>query len=121
MIPIVTIATVRRALAAPLPGPAAQLRMAAQPRSQVAEYGPRPAPRPGAVLLLLYPCEGGLCLPLTLRNAHLAHHGGQISLPGGGVEPGDPSWWHAALRGPTRRAASIPPPWPISASLTPLT
>jgi 8-oxo-dGTP pyrophosphatase MutT (NUDIX family) len=47
------------------------------------------APRPAAVLLLLYPHESQWHLPLTLRPAHLPDHPGQVSLPGGAVEPGE--------------------------------
>jgi 8-oxo-dGTP pyrophosphatase MutT (NUDIX family) len=43
------------------------------------------------VLLLLYPHEGEWHLPLTLRPSHLAAHAGQVSLPGGAVEPGETS------------------------------
>lgn len=35
---------------------------------------------------------------LTQRTAHLSDHAGQISFPGGRIEPGDGSPQHAALR-----------------------
>jgi 8-oxo-dGTP pyrophosphatase MutT (NUDIX family) len=41
--------------------------------------------------------EGQWHLPLTLRPPHLAAHAGQVSLPGGAVEPGETSA-QAALR-----------------------
>jgi 8-oxo-dGTP pyrophosphatase MutT (NUDIX family) len=47
--------------------------------------------RQASVLLLLYPHEGAWYLPLTLRPEHLAFHAGQVSLPGGAVEPGESS------------------------------
>ncbi|MEN6407623.1 MAG: CoA pyrophosphatase [Thermoguttaceae bacterium] len=50
---------------------------------------PPPDVRPAAVLMLLYPHEDRWWLPLTLRPADLPAHGGQISLPGGAVEPGE--------------------------------
>ena len=40
----------------------------------------------------------GLTLLLTQRSADLPDHPGQISFPGGRVEPSDPSLAHAALR-----------------------
>jgi 8-oxo-dGTP pyrophosphatase MutT (NUDIX family) len=56
-----------------------------------------PDARMAAVLLLLYPHNGQWHLPFTLRPTHLAAHAGQISLPGGAVEPGETSA-EAALR-----------------------
>jgi 8-oxo-dGTP pyrophosphatase MutT (NUDIX family) len=41
------------------------------------------------VLLLLYPFEGGVAVPLTVRASGLARHAGQISLPGGASDPGE--------------------------------
>lgn len=86
---------VRRALQAPLLGAAAQLAMAPRWRGRLrlpAEY------RDGGVLVLLYPCPGGLCLALTRRCDHLAAHAGQISFPGGLREPEDASLIETALR-----------------------
>jgi 8-oxo-dGTP pyrophosphatase MutT (NUDIX family) len=60
--------------------------------------GPAPASaRPAAVMLLLFRRSAGWHLPLTQRPATLSRHGGQISLPGGAVEPGETSS-DAALR-----------------------
>lgn len=60
--------------------------------------GPAPhTARAAAVLLLLFQREGRWHLPLTERPATLAHHGGQISLPGGAIEEGESSQ-AAALR-----------------------
>ena len=58
-----TLGSLRRALRRPLPGLAAQLTMAAQPRSLVPEAGWEP--RQAAVLLLLYPAQGLLHLVFT--------------------------------------------------------
>ena len=38
---------------------------------------------------LLYPSGGQWHLPLILRPASMTEHAGQISLPGGGIEPGE--------------------------------
>ncbi len=86
-----------QALAGPLPGAAAQQLMTVSPppvRNRLSE-GPA---RLGAVLALLYPHLGELHLALTRRSAHLRHHGGQVSLPGGAQEPQDASLWRTALR-----------------------
>jgi 8-oxo-dGTP pyrophosphatase MutT (NUDIX family) len=41
--------------------------------------------------MLLYRHDGRWHLPLTQRPATLVRHGGQISLPGGRIEPGESS------------------------------
>lgn len=52
--------------------------------------GPAPCTaRPAAVLVLLYPLDGQWHVLLTLRPTHLPTHAGQISLPGGAVDPGE--------------------------------
>jgi 8-oxo-dGTP pyrophosphatase MutT (NUDIX family) len=92
----VTIGLVRQAMRRPLPGPAAQRRMAPRPRVELPalaiDY------RDAGVLLLLYPQGQGLSLALTRRCDHLAAHAGQISLPGGLREPEDASLAASALR-----------------------
>lgn len=58
-----------------------------------------PAARPASTLLLVYPgLDGELVIPLTVRHATLRAHAGEISLPGGAVDPGDASPEAAALR-----------------------
>ncbi len=58
-----------------------------------------PPARPAATLLLLYPgTDGELQLPLTVRNAALRSHAGEVSLPGGAFEPDDASLEATALR-----------------------
>ena len=54
--------------------------------------------RPAAVLIGLREHAQGLRVLLTVRSAHLQDHAGQISFPGGGVEPGDIDPVAAALR-----------------------
>jgi 8-oxo-dGTP pyrophosphatase MutT (NUDIX family) len=74
----------------------------AQVRAALAGHGatPRPLPvgvRRAAVLLLLVQAEGEAALLLTQRSQAVERHKGQISLPGGVVEPGE-SPLDAALR-----------------------
>jgi 8-oxo-dGTP pyrophosphatase MutT (NUDIX family) len=58
-----------------------------------------PAPRvPAAVLVPLVERETGLTVLLTQRAETLKDHAGQISFPGGRIEPEDKDAWHAALR-----------------------
>jgi 8-oxo-dGTP pyrophosphatase MutT (NUDIX family) len=67
----------------------AWMRMAPSPRPLE-----RPDDLPGqvrlaGVLLLLYPYQGELTFALTRRTDNVATHKGQISLPGGALEPGE--------------------------------
>jgi 8-oxo-dGTP pyrophosphatase MutT (NUDIX family) len=55
-------------------------------------------PREAAALLLLYPRGDELWLPLTVRSARLTTHKGEVSLPGGGADPGDAGPAATALR-----------------------
>lgn len=54
--------------------------------------------RPAAVLVPLVDRPGGLTVLLTRRTAHLAHHAGQVSFPGGHIEPDDGGPVDTALR-----------------------
>ena len=95
----VTLDEIEAALQKPLPGRSAQICMAPVPRPL---DPPTPAhrPRQAGVLLLLYAAEekGELWLVLTRRTDSVADHKGQISLPGGAVEPEDRSTADTALR-----------------------
>jgi 8-oxo-dGTP pyrophosphatase MutT (NUDIX family) len=51
-----------------------------------------------AVLVPLVERPEGLQVMLTLRASHMKNHGGQVSFPGGRMEPRDAGPWEAALR-----------------------
>jgi 8-oxo-dGTP pyrophosphatase MutT (NUDIX family) len=53
---------------------------------------------PAAVLVPLVERATGLTVLLTQRAETLKDHAGQISFPGGRIEPDDKDAWHAALR-----------------------
>lgn len=83
------IAKLARRLSQPLPGRKAQALLEPD-----AAYGRHFGPpsfdvRPAAVLVLLYQRAGAWHVALTVRHADLATHAGQISLPGGLIEPGE--------------------------------
>jgi 8-oxo-dGTP pyrophosphatase MutT (NUDIX family) len=84
-------------LRAELPGPAAQERLAPVPR-RAWPTGFNPARiRDAAGLLLVFPAGGRAHVILTVRADTLGRHGGQVSLPGGVVDPGE-TLEQAALR-----------------------
>ncbi len=87
-------------LAQALPGRAAQVRMAPAPRADkgVDVDTPRPDTRQGGVLVLLYPHQERLHLPLILRPTYTGVHSGQVGFPGGGYEVGDADLAATALR-----------------------
>lgn len=67
-----------------------------RPRWDRADFPPA---RQAATLLVLYPgSDGELTLPLTVRQPDLRAHAGEVSLPGGAVDPTDASPRAAALR-----------------------
>jgi 8-oxo-dGTP pyrophosphatase MutT (NUDIX family) len=79
----------REALARTLPGVEAQLKMAPMPRpARKPEHWPASA-RSAAALLLFFPRGDRPHLVLTVRSAGLPRHAGQVSLPGGVIEPGE--------------------------------
>src|SRR5688572_28805073 len=92
-----TVARVERALTEPLPGePAQHLMMPSPPRDWPPQFNPARI-RHAAGLLLLFPHDGRPHLVLTERAGTLERHGGQVSLPGGVVEPGE-TFEQTALR-----------------------
>ena len=60
--------------------------------------GASPGLRPAGVLLPLIDRDGSLNVILTKRAPDLKHHAGQVSFPGGKLEPGDADARAAALR-----------------------
>ena len=87
-------------------GREAQLKMAPLPRATRRPDERNGTPRVGAVLVLLYPYRGTIHLALTRRPDSLKDHSGQVSFPGGKVEP-DESLTEAALR-ETREELGVP-------------
>jgi len=61
-------------------------------------FHPRQPLVPAAVLVPLVDHSEGLTVLLTLRTLHLHDHAGQISFPGGRIDPGDTDAAAAALR-----------------------
>ena len=80
----------REHLRQPLPGHSAHDLMRAEP---IGHWRPKldhkTPPRPGAVLILLYPEDGIVKFPLIRRATYAGAHSGQISLPGGKAEAGE--------------------------------
>jgi 8-oxo-dGTP pyrophosphatase MutT (NUDIX family) len=92
-----------RGLRGELPGVAAQLRLAPVPRREwPAGFNPARI-RPAAGLLLVFPAPSlrstsdQAHIVLTVRADTLGRHSGQVSLPGGVIEPGE-TFEQAALR-----------------------
>jgi 8-oxo-dGTP pyrophosphatase MutT (NUDIX family) len=91
------VGKLERALLEPLPGAHAHARLAPRPRR---EWSPGFNPdnvRPAAGLLLVFPIDDRAHILLTVRAETLGRHRGQVSLPGGVIEPGE-TYEQAALR-----------------------
>jgi 8-oxo-dGTP pyrophosphatase MutT (NUDIX family) len=109
----------RTALAAPLPGSAAHLRLAPTPRPGWLPGRSPSEARRAAALLLLFPCGSEVRLVLTVRASHLPSHAGQVSLPGGAVEAGE-TIAQAALREAHEEVGIDPGIVRVLGELTPL-
>jgi 8-oxo-dGTP pyrophosphatase MutT (NUDIX family) len=114
---------------AALTAQALRARLAAPP-AWVPEYAgdgsrfPGREPAGAAVLIPLVQHPGGLSLLLTRRTDHLRDHAGQISFPGGRVEPEDGSAVATALReteeeiGLSRRHIEVIGQMPVYSTVT---
>lgn len=109
----------KRALAAPLPGLDAQLRMAPRFRDGTEPRSDLDGLRHAAALLLVYPRDEQWYVPLTLRGSALRHHTGQVSLPGGRLDAGE-TVEAAALREAYEEIGVAPADVEVLGQLTPL-
>lgn len=110
----------RERLAGTLPGVEAQRRFVPVPAR--GGWDPRHFPedaRIAATLLLLYPHERGVAVPLTVRATGLTHHAGQISLPGGATDQGE-TIADAALREAAEEIGVDPSTVRVLGELTPV-
>jgi 8-oxo-dGTP pyrophosphatase MutT (NUDIX family) len=139
------VAQLERGLTRELPGAAAQARLAPMPRRQwPAGFNPARI-RDAAGLLLLYPAETKNAkaaktakkskslralralrstsdtahILLTVRADTLGRHGGQVSLPGGVIDPGE-TFEQAALREAYEEVGLAPEQVRVLGALTPL-
>jgi 8-oxo-dGTP pyrophosphatase MutT (NUDIX family) len=80
-----------------LPGAAAHALMAPRPRRNWPPGFSIERIRHAAGLLLLFPVDDQPHIVLTVRAQTLDRHGGQVSLPGGVIEPGE-TYGEAAFR-----------------------
>ena len=77
-------------LKSPLPGPKAHEKMRAIPVGRkFPRFEHKQPPRPGSVLIVLYPDENKILFPLIKRPDYEGLHSGQISFPGGKAEAGE--------------------------------
>jgi 8-oxo-dGTP pyrophosphatase MutT (NUDIX family) len=90
------VSRLERALRTELPGAAAHQLLAPRPRREWPTGFDQAHIRRAAGLLLIYPVNDRAHVVLTVR-ADALRHGGQVSLPGGVVEPGE-TLEQAALR-----------------------
>jgi 8-oxo-dGTP pyrophosphatase MutT (NUDIX family) len=105
-----------------LPGPPAQALLAPRPRRQWPEGFNQARIRQAAGLLLVFPNgpgPGEAHIILTVRASTLARHGGQVSLPGGVIEPGE-TFAEAALREAQEEVALPAGEVRVMGALTPL-
>jgi 8-oxo-dGTP pyrophosphatase MutT (NUDIX family) len=106
-------------LRGPLPGAAAHALLAPPARRRWPDGFDLTRIRHAAGLVLVLPIGKRPYLVLTLRAATLGRHGGQVSLPGGAVEPGE-TFEEAALREAQEEVALPPAAARAIGLLTPL-
>lgn len=75
--------------------------------------------REGAALLLVYPIDGNPHVLLTVRGSKLRKHTGQVSFPGGSVDPHE-SFESAALREASEEVGIVSDSVRVLGRLTPL-
>ena len=113
------VAALRERLRAPLPGWPAQARMSPRPRVTLDPLTTLDDLRPAAALVLLYQQASAWYVPVTVRHATLRQHGGQVSLPGGRIDPGETAE-QTALREAFEEIGLVPEEVTLLGRLTPL-
>ena len=116
----ITLDEVRRALAAIPEGIQAGSPLAAWKRVTPAELPSGADARPAAVLCLLFEHDGETNVVLTRRAVHLRSHSGEVSFPGGRLQPGELPL-QAALREANEEIGVDAGAIEIIGQLTPLT
>ena len=99
-----------------LPGESTHEKMIVRPKQKFLE---KKRTLPAAVLVLLYPVKENWYFYLTKRTKTVAHHKGQISLPGGMLDEGESSQ-NAAIRETYEELGIEPKDINIIGPLTPL-
>jgi 8-oxo-dGTP pyrophosphatase MutT (NUDIX family) len=104
-----------------LPGTKVQWQMASSDR-MINNYPGLPGKetRIAAVLILLYPYQGSIYTVFMQRPVYDGIHSGQISFPGGKVEPNDENIIHTALREANEETGVVPEKISVINTLTPL-
>ena len=92
------IEKITRRLQEPLPGQTAHDKMASEGRLKFKMPSPNERTRESAVLILFYPSENQIFIPLILRPQYDGVHGGQMAFPGGRVEKEDENLIRTAMR-----------------------
>jgi 8-oxo-dGTP pyrophosphatase MutT (NUDIX family) len=82
----------------PLPGTTAHSIMASETRLKLKMPSPNEKTRESAVLILFYPSDNQIFIPLILRPQYDGVHGGQMAFPGGRAEKEDENLIRTALR-----------------------
>jgi 8-oxo-dGTP pyrophosphatase MutT (NUDIX family) len=85
----IVVRRLERALTAPLPGADAHAALAPRPRREWPSGFHPSRIRHAAGLLLVFPIADRAHVVLTVRADTLGRHGGQVSLPGGVIDPGE--------------------------------
>jgi 8-oxo-dGTP pyrophosphatase MutT (NUDIX family) len=91
------IVNITEQLKQPLPGREFHLKMMSEAR-MTSKIQPNENTRKSAVLILFYPYQDAIFVPLILRPAYDGVHGGQMAFPGGRAEKEDENLIRTALR-----------------------
>ncbi|HTF02542.1 MAG TPA: CoA pyrophosphatase [Bacteroidia bacterium] len=97
--PIDFLTLLKKRLASPLPGAAAQDKMSSRARLPLETYLQKhPDYRTSAVLMLMYPLNEMVHTMIIERPSYEGIHSGQLALPGGKMDQGDLSPMDTAIR-----------------------